>query len=136
MKRELIIKKRSLRENRRSFNNYMLERELRNSVSPDEFRAKLVESVVKQYENVINLGYIWCSTFGFQAYACEKRYIVGIFHNLQKLCHSLRYCSVKAIDKGITRNGVNIIFQKFHLFFHCKSRILYLYSVKTINNDI
>ena len=58
MKRELIIKKRSHRENRRSFNNYMLERELRNSVSPDEFRAKLVESVVKQYENVINLGYI------------------------------------------------------------------------------
>lgn len=52
MNRELIIKKRSLRENRKSFNNYMLERELRNSVSPDEFRAKLVESVVKQYKNV------------------------------------------------------------------------------------
>ncbi len=52
MNRELIIKKRSLRENRRSFNNYVLERELRNSVSPEEFRAKLVECVVKQYENV------------------------------------------------------------------------------------
>ena len=52
MNRELIIKKRSLRENRISFNNYELERELRNSVSPEEFRVKLVESVIKQYENV------------------------------------------------------------------------------------
>ena len=52
MNRELIIKQRSLRENRRSFNNYVLEKELKNSVSPEEFRTKLVECVVKQYENV------------------------------------------------------------------------------------
>lgn len=52
MNRELIIKKRSLMENRRSFNNYVLERELRNSVSPEEFRDKLGECVVKQYEEV------------------------------------------------------------------------------------
>ena len=51
MNRELIIKKRSLRENRRSFNKYVLERELRNSVSPEEFRAKLVECVVKFRQN-------------------------------------------------------------------------------------
>jgi len=49
---ELIIKKRSLRQNRRTFNNNVLEKELRNSVSPEDFRAKLVECVVKQYEDV------------------------------------------------------------------------------------
>ena len=52
MNRELIIKQRSLKENRKSFNNYVLEKELKNSVSPEEFRNKLVECVVKQYENV------------------------------------------------------------------------------------
>ncbi|MBQ6771766.1 MAG: hypothetical protein IJP44_12420 [Bacteroidales bacterium] len=52
MNSELIIKKRILRENRRSTDNYVLERELRNSVSSEEFRAKLVETVAKQYENV------------------------------------------------------------------------------------
>lgn len=52
MNRELIVNNRSLRGNRRSFNNYLLERELRNSVGPEEFRAKLVETVAKQYENV------------------------------------------------------------------------------------
>lgn len=48
MNSELIIKKRILRENRRSTNNYVLERELRNSVGPEEFRAKLVETVAKR----------------------------------------------------------------------------------------
>ena len=52
MNSELIIKKRILRENRRSTDNYVLERELRNSVGPEEFRAKLVETVAKRYENV------------------------------------------------------------------------------------
>ena len=52
MNRELIIKQRSLKENSRSYNNYVLEKELKNSVSPEEFRNKLVECVVKQYENV------------------------------------------------------------------------------------
>ena len=48
MNSELIIKKRILRENRRSTDNYVLERELRNSVGPEEFRAKLVETVAKR----------------------------------------------------------------------------------------
>ena len=52
MNSELIIKKRIVRENRRSTDNYVLERELRNSVGPEEFRAKLVETVAKRYENV------------------------------------------------------------------------------------
>ena len=52
MNSELIIKKRILRENRKSTDNYVLERELRNSVGPEEFRAKLVETVAKRYENV------------------------------------------------------------------------------------
>ena len=51
MNNELITQKRSLKDNV-SFNNCVLVRELRNSVSPEEFRAKLVECVVKQYENV------------------------------------------------------------------------------------
>lgn len=52
MNRELIIKKRSLRENRRSFNNFVLERVLRNSVEPEVFRDKLLECVAKHYENL------------------------------------------------------------------------------------
>jgi hypothetical protein len=48
MNSELIIKKRILRENRRSTDNYVFERELRNSVGPEEFRAKLVETVAKR----------------------------------------------------------------------------------------
>ena len=48
MNSELIIKKRILRENRRSTDNYVLERELRNSVGPEEFRAKLVETAFRQ----------------------------------------------------------------------------------------
>ena len=52
MNRELIIKKRSLLRNNRSFQNLALERELRNSVEPEVFRDKLLEGLAKYYENV------------------------------------------------------------------------------------
>ena len=51
MNNELITQKRSLKNNV-SFNDRVLEGELRNSVSPEEFRAKLLESVAKHYENL------------------------------------------------------------------------------------
>lgn len=54
MNRELIIKRRSLFENKNNFQNPVLEKELRNSVSPEEYRAKLLECVVKHYENPQN----------------------------------------------------------------------------------
>lgn len=50
MNNELITQKRSLKDNV-SFNNCVLEGELKNSVSPEEFRAKLLDSVAKQYHN-------------------------------------------------------------------------------------
>lgn len=52
MNKELIIKKRSLFENGTNFQNPVLEKELRNSVSPEEYRAKLLECVAKHYENL------------------------------------------------------------------------------------
>lgn len=52
MNRELIIKNRNLFENSKNFQNPVLEKELRNSVSPEEYRAKLLESVAKHYENI------------------------------------------------------------------------------------
>ncbi len=52
MNRELIIKRRSLFKNRRSFKNLALEKELRNSVAPEVFRDKLLEGLAKYYENV------------------------------------------------------------------------------------
>ena len=51
MNKELITQKRSLKNNV-SFNDCVLEGELKNSVSPEEFRAKLLDSVAKQYENL------------------------------------------------------------------------------------
>ena len=51
MNNELITQKRSLKDNV-SFNNCVLEGELKNSVSPEKFRAKLLDSVAKQYENL------------------------------------------------------------------------------------
>ncbi len=52
MNREPAIKKRILFENDRNFQNSVLEKELRDSVSPEEYRAKLMEYVVKHYENL------------------------------------------------------------------------------------
>lgn len=51
MNNELITQKRNLKDNV-SFNDCVLEGELKNSVSPEEFRAKLLDSVAKQYENL------------------------------------------------------------------------------------
>lgn len=51
MNKELVTQKRSLKNNV-SFNDCVLEGELKDSVSPEEFRAKLLDSVAKQYENL------------------------------------------------------------------------------------
>jgi hypothetical protein len=49
---ELTIKKRSLKNNRVNFNRYQEEKELRESISLEEFRDKLLDCVAKHYENL------------------------------------------------------------------------------------
>lgn len=49
---ELTIKKRSLKHNRVSFNRYLEEKDLRESISLEEFRDQLLDCVAKHYENL------------------------------------------------------------------------------------